>query len=257
MTSFDGLYLSPHLDDAVLSCGGQIHHLASLGQRIQIVSVMAAPAPSAKLSPAARQLHEVSELDDGDAVATRRREDEAACAAVDAEALHLDALDALYRRHPETGEPFYTSFKALFKPPHPADESSVDTLVERLAALPEAKRVCAPLGVGGHVDHVFVRRAAERVFGRRRLEYYEDYPYAHKRRALLKVLGRALLWDGAGGWQSRIWLLNHEDMEAKCRAISCYASQIGGLFGDEETMEDRVWSFANRVGGERLWWTGS
>lgn len=29
LSSYDALYLSPHLDDAALSCGGQLHGLAA------------------------------------------------------------------------------------------------------------------------------------------------------------------------------------------------------------------------------------
>lgn len=245
--SYDSLYLSPHLDDAVLSCGGQLHRFARAGQRILVVTAMARDAP-AELSPFAAALHETWGLDDGDAMARRRSEDAAACAELAVDFLHWDFLDALYRRHPSTGAHLYPSLAALFAPADPADDERLAELAERLASLPEASRVCVPLGAGRHVDHLLVRRAAERAFGERRLEYYEDYPYARKRLVLWKALG----WPWR--WRARVWSLNADALAAKCRAIACYESQLGTAFEDLDDMERHVRGFARRVGGERTWW---
>src|ERR1019366_5047368 len=52
--------------------------------------------------------------------------------------------------------------------------------IQRLAC-PGPALVLAPLGVGGHVDHVLVRTAAE--WSGARVVYYSDFPYNQRHRA--------------------------------------------------------------------------
>lgn len=249
----DAYYLSPHLDDAVLSCGGQLHDLVRAGQRLLVVTAMAGDAPL-ELSPLAEDLHRTwtPHFDSGavgthEVMAARRREDVAACRKLGVDFLHLALPDALYRRHPSTGAPLYPTLASLFGRPRPEDDALADELAERLASLPPAERVVAPLGAGRHVDHLLVRRAAERAFGAGSVELYEDYPYARKRWVLVKALGPP--WR----WRSRVHALGKSALTAKCRAIACYGSQLTAAFADRTDMERQVRSFAARVGGERLW----
>jgi len=243
----DAIYLSPHLDDVVFSCGGQIHRFVAAGQEVLVFTMTAGDPDPGMLSPCARELHRKWTLDDGGAVGRRREEDRAACAVLGAESLHGDALDALYRVDPATGRPFYPSLEAIRSRPADADRV-VDAWCERLRELPSAPRVIAPLGAGRHVDHLFLRRAAERVF--ERLEYYEDYPYSRSWWLLRKARG----WRG--GWRERVWELGGEDLDAKCRAMERYASQFPSAFADVDDLRRQVLDAAEWRGGERLWVRG-
>ena len=72
------LYLSPHADDAALSCGGQIATLVQQHQRVIIYTLMIAEPPRTSLdAPLARHFHAMWKLGD-DVVQTRRAEDSAA-----------------------------------------------------------------------------------------------------------------------------------------------------------------------------------
>jgi len=52
------LFLSPHLDDAVYSCGGTIHQLTSQGTPVQILTFMAGDPPTPLPdTPITRDLH--------------------------------------------------------------------------------------------------------------------------------------------------------------------------------------------------------
>ncbi|MEZ4728018.1 MAG: PIG-L family deacetylase [Caldilineaceae bacterium] len=42
---YDAIYLSPHLDDVALSCGGQIFGATRTGQRVLIVTITAGDPP--------------------------------------------------------------------------------------------------------------------------------------------------------------------------------------------------------------------
>ena len=183
-TAYHAIYLSPHLDDAVLSCGGQIAARCRRGERV-LVATLAAGDSAAPLTPLARELHAAWKL--ADSCAPRRAEDRAACAVLGADCLHVPLPEASYRRHPETGEPLYAALDDVFGA-LPAGECAEEAWVDVLRGLPPAQSVATPLGAGGHVDHRLVRRAAERAFGAN-LAYYEDYPYAGRLWAV-----RRLVW---------------------------------------------------------------
>ena len=81
----DALYLSPHLDDAVYSCGGLIYQQTQAGQRVLVMTTCAGLPPSGPLSPFAEALHTRWQVSATNAVTTRRTEDHAA----DANVYHL------------------------------------------------------------------------------------------------------------------------------------------------------------------------
>jgi LmbE family N-acetylglucosaminyl deacetylase len=254
--SYDAVYLSPHLDDAVLSCGGQIRALTAAGKSVLVVTVAAAdePQPAERLSPLARSLHRAWKLDrpprKKDAargvVARRRAEDREACRILGAETLHWSFPEAIYRSDPDSGEPRFKRLGELFEPLTPGDRPSVHEVAELLAGLPVHRELYAPLGVGGHVDHRIVRRAAEQRFGSSLL-YYEELPYARRRRDVRKVIRGA-------SWRGRVVPVSPEALEAKVEAVAAYRSQVKPLFGGRLRMRYRVRRDVQRAGGERLWW---
>ncbi|HFE65631.1 MAG TPA: hypothetical protein ENJ93_00090, partial [Chloroflexi bacterium] len=171
---YDAIYLSPHLDDAALSCGGQIFQATAAGQNILILTIMAGDPPGPAQSGYADILHERWQLG-ADVVAQRRVEDIAACYILGAAYQHWAAPDCIYRVD-AANAPLYEDWAQITGSIHPADEPLVRELAERLAQLPRHGRLVAPLTVGKHVDHQIVRQAAEMVYGDD-LFYYEDYPY--------------------------------------------------------------------------------
>jgi LmbE family N-acetylglucosaminyl deacetylase len=54
----DWIYLSPHLDDVVLSCGGLVWEQARQGERVEIWTICAGDPPPIPLSSFAASLHE-------------------------------------------------------------------------------------------------------------------------------------------------------------------------------------------------------
>ena len=245
MEHYDALYLSPHLDDAALSCGGQIAQATRQGRRVLIVTVMAGDPPMEAGNDYIVSLHARWELD-RDAAAQRRAEDLAACALLGADALHLDVPDCIYRTDPATGAPLYLSDADIFGDIHAAETPLVARIAGLLRGLPAAAEVYAPLTVGHHVDHLLVRAAAEQVWGGG-LRYYEDYPYAQQPGKLDAVLG------ADGGWHATVIPLDAAALEAKCAAVSAFRSQLSTFFADRADLEAQVKGYAQNVGGERVW----
>lgn len=243
------IYLSPHLDDVVLSCGGRIWQQTQAGQRALVVTVFAGvPDPGVHLSSFARELHARWEQSNG-AVRTRQEEDLQALALLGAQPLHWPYTDCIYRRTPDGGFP-YGSEEALWGDIHPSEGGLVHELAQRIRALPLSPRgmLYSPLAVGQHVDHRLVRQAAEAAG--RPLTYYEDFPYAQDRGALAAATAFA-------GWKATLLPLSERALERKVAAIARYRSQISTFWGNTTAMAGALRAFAQATGAgapaERYW----
>lgn len=245
--AYDTLYLSPHFDDAVLSCGGQIYEQTARGERVLIVTIAGGEPQTEVRSVFAEYQHFIWGLSAAEAVAARRAEDARACALVGAELLTWTLPDAIYRLDPETGEPLYTSNETLFGPLSAAEAPLVAGLARQMATLPVVGRVFAPLGVGNHVDHQLVRAAAEQAFTS--LTYYEDYPYVQLQPASLEAL-----LQPPEAWEAFVCPLSEAAIVRRIEAIAAYRSQLGMLFNGEESMARLVRQQIAATGGERYWY---
>lgn len=239
------IYLSPHLDDAALSCGGQIAQHTVNGRPILIVTLMAGDPPAGGVAGYAVELHQRWQLAQ-DAVAARRAEDVAACTLLGANYEHGSIPDCIYRQDAD-GRPLYETWEQIIGDVHAAESDLIAHISGQLAALPPARQVIAPLAAGNHVDHQLVRRAAEAVFGSK-LVYYEDYPYVRDAATLERALGTA-----AKIWQSEIIRLTSAAVQQKIEAIAAYRSQVSTFFNGREDLEKQVRDFIRHTGGERLW----
>jgi LmbE family N-acetylglucosaminyl deacetylase len=167
------IYLSPHLDDAVLSAGGLIYEQTRAHIPVEIWTFMCGYPPPEAVSPFAELLQQqwgFTSAEEG--IDIRREEDRNAAKIVGAKITHFDFLDCIYRRGTD-GDWLYTE---IYAPPHAEDADLLQRIAETITAriLPDDVVVC-PLSVGSHVDHVIVRQAAE-LLGRPLL-YDIDIPY--------------------------------------------------------------------------------
>jgi LmbE family N-acetylglucosaminyl deacetylase len=259
MTGYPTLVvLSPHPDDAVLALGGLLTHNPRLGHRPVIVTVFAGTPPN-DTSPIAHRLYS-DNPHIHDIAGVRRREDLAAGRLLHVDVRQLPHLDALFRTTPD-GAPLYTDLNHIFSAP----DAEVEQAAERLAhdwldadLLPNPADVLAPLGIGGHVDHRIVRRAAELAHDKagaatRRLHYYEDQPYAARRpqqRWHHLIPQRCV---------PTVHHLTETVWQNKIDAIACHASQIA-LLWPNGSFQHELRSYAETVGGravaERTWSPG-
>ncbi len=257
------IYLSPHYDDAVLSCGGSIHHYSQAGQMALVITIFAAPPDAADpLSPYAAGMH-ARWGTPADAVAARQAEDRAAMHILGADYLRLKFLDCIYRGEPDEGHWFYNRDEDIFGSLHPSDVPLVGQIVEavlELAPLGESTLLVAPLGVGHHVDHQLTRAAAHRLQQMGcRLAFYEDYPYADPYFAgrYPYPLVEALQAQAALNLQPQVQYLTEADMSAKIAAVRAYASQLDVLFDSPDAAAERLREYALSVGqgrpAERIW----
>ncbi len=228
------IYLSPHLDDAVLSCGGIILNQRAAGIPVEIWNWMCGTPPDdLPLSELARSVHAGWALDSVKEVyAVRLAEDRFAASRVDAKTRNFDFLDSIYRQA-DDGSFLYSD--EIFVPPHVNDTK----LIAEIAALLNGNlrpddRLVAPLGIGNHPDHVIVRRAAEQTG--HPLRYYADIPYT--------IWYPEQLAAQSAGLAAEVIPLSEEALAGWQAAVAAYGSQMASLFLTEERMRtalERYW----------------
>lgn len=222
--------LSPHLDDAALSCGALLHALQ--GVSTIVVTLCSGNPPALAGSPGPPRRGHVSPR-------IRRREDIAAMRSIQADFVHLSFPDAIYRRS-AAGKLIYRTARERWVAPRPDDALYIDELFQLL------RRICldlgsilliSPMGIGDHVDHQITARVALKLAeGGARLLFYEDFPYVADPHS-----GRG---DADGPSQALARLhqqpveryLVPVDVDAKMRLLSHYGSQIAPLFGSADAM---------------------
>ena len=242
------IYLSPHLDDAILSAGGLIFEQTRAGLAVEIWSFMCGIPQSNELTDFAAAMHKL--WGTGDAAKTvqiRRDEDREAAALVGAQAVHFDFLDCIYR-HGKDGKGLYAD---VFVPAHAEDRDLPAQIAQAILARLDAEDVVVcPLTIGKHVDHVLVRQAAERAMQAQQsspsmLRYYADIPYLlnHPEQLDEKTTGMQPVPQAVSEHAFDIWL----------KAIESYASQLSTLFDDLESMKERMGEYWRKGKGLQFW----
>lgn len=250
------IYLSPHLDDVVLSCGATIYQQARAGAHVLVVTFFAGSPPNDAPTAFAREL-KARWGNAADPVGVRRREDLAALRVLGAEGLHLPFLDCVYRLNPRSGEAYYPTVQHIFADVHPGESGLAQELWATFTAqVPEARHATlyAPLTAGHHVDHILVQRAA--LLGLRegwRVLFYEDYPYAGDEREVARA--RASQPDHC--WSAQTVLVTEQALQAKMDAVACYVSQLSTFWSSMDDMRAALRTQALSVGagryGENYW----
>lgn len=233
--------ISPHFDDAVLSIGGLIWELTRKGTPVEIWTLQAGFAPAGPLSDFANRLHaDWGFSSAAEAVTLRRIEDQNAASTVGAVVRHFPNPDCIYRRD-SAGTPIYT--EDVFIPPVDQERDLPDQLAGQIRIkLKAADTVLCPLTVGGHVDHLLARMAAERMG--RDLVYYAEIPYIlnHPDELPAKSQGLAAEYHpvseaGLTAWQngiaeykSQIPLLFKGGFNEMRQAMEAYWAKNKGVF---------------------------
>jgi LmbE family N-acetylglucosaminyl deacetylase len=245
-TSHRHIFLSPHFDDAVYSCGGTLGVQVSVGLSPLVITIFGgAPEQGTALSPFAMDIHRKMGFsqDVNAAIQTRRQEDAAALEHLGVDYLWLDYPDAIYRGTPA----YYTQDSQLMGGEvHSGDRWIDEELAELLVAL--RKRLpdtvwYAPLGIGRHVDHQIVCSAADRLteLGAK-VNLYEDFPYvARHTGSLVERL------EEFGNTLEPGLVEMSEMLPQRLQAAAKYTSQTGLNFTDEASMFKAMTNYTHSI----------
>jgi LmbE family N-acetylglucosaminyl deacetylase len=169
--SYPHVYISPHMDDAALSCGGRIAMQVSQGEGVLVVTVFSGidgtRAASAMPGIPPGGLREMQD------------EDETALERLGVDHLRLDYRDGAFRQrfpllryglHLRTAERFAGIFGAI------------RTDIERICSAAACRNLHVPLGIGQHIDHHLAFRTGRLLrpnpANPLAVFFYEDIPYA-------------------------------------------------------------------------------
>ena len=166
--AFEIVVLSPHLDDAALSVGGTLLRAARATIPTQVWTFYTAGPALADL-PAKQRVF-------GD-YATRAVEDVRALAILESEPRHLGLWERIWR------QPQVRGVREVFQAPAETagfgQLARVRQTVEALLVDRPDATILAPLGIGGHVDHLEVAvatlQAAVAAGALHRVGFYEDF----------------------------------------------------------------------------------
>jgi LmbE family N-acetylglucosaminyl deacetylase len=236
------IYISPHFDDAVLSCGGLIWEQTHSGIPVEILTVNAGDPPHGPDSDLITRIHTMWKTGTPQqTVALRRIEDQNAAREVGATVQHLNMVDAIYRRT-NTGSLMYTV--DVFDPIHPREAGIVEEAALQIArALNQTDTIVCPLALGGHVDHVITRRAVESLG--LKLCYYVDIPYLFSHENELA--------PATDGMNAKTFFISEQGLLAWQQGIGAHASQLSSLFKDQQDMETRIRGYRMTQSGLTLW----
>ena len=235
------IYISPHLDDAALSAGGFLYEQTQAGIPVEIWTIVCGFPPAGELTPLAQVLHfQWGTGTPDETVKLRRAEDMNAAGILGAKTVYFDVPDCIYRRGTD-GEPLYLD---IFVPPHEAEAHLPDQIAQTIAPRLQADaQVICQLGIGGHVDHILVRQAVERL--NRPLWYAADLPY------LFNQPGE--LAPKIAGMKEILHPITEAGLKAWTEAVLAYPSQISSLFDSPEKVNEEIRSYYSERNGFPLW----
>ena len=233
------IFLSPHLDDAVFSCGGLLSYLAEQGVPTKIVTIFSNQVSDpTQFTEYARSLHTRWGTGD-DPYRIRKQEDTNACRLIGAEQVHLGFFECIYRFLPN-GLPLVSSDDELFGEIKPDEGELIRQVAEKIVGTTSGKYICVcPLGLGHHIDHQITRRAVEMS---QKPLYYADLPYA---------LGLPV--QVFTGMTRLSFNIPDKNATEWAKANLLYASQISTFWNSPLQMVDQYNTFLEAYNGWPMW----
>lgn len=237
------IFISPHYDDALLSCWSLISQLSGKTD-ITIINVFTQSNKGPYTFSAKKHLKDAGHKDATVLSEEREKEDSKAFRTFSVNRINLGLEEAIFRRKkqsflgkflPELDHLYPVYRFHVEKNIVPADYALAQ-LNEKLKSFVDTKTlVFAPYAIGNHVDHQTVRKVSEKLFSN--VILYSDFPY----NARLHVYGKALK-KGA-----TYKLL--PDLDEKTKVLKKYKTQFLGLFpsGKIPTHEEIYFSIKNRL----------
>jgi hypothetical protein len=171
--------LSPHLDDAVVSCGALLAYAVSRTS-VTVVTFFTEPGRAPYTRPARRYLRQAGGRDADAVFSSLRAQDRAALEPLGITCVHAGLTDALFR---QPARQIYPSRRYPSRRAHAASGRIASADAGMLCETREtilrvagsgASLLLAPLAAGGDVDHILVRTAAQGSGAP--VAYYHDLP---------------------------------------------------------------------------------
>lgn len=174
--TWDVVILSPHMDDAVLSLGQHIIKWVKENKRVKIVTVMTSFGENENVPIYTKNYVIKSGFKSiTDFQAARKKEDIEVMKSLGVEYEHWDLVDGGFRGEKKDLY-YYPTKNDLVSGIITKKDRKIVRKITRMILKLKAKMILIPYGIGGHVDHVILKKAAEKVKKNSKLFYLES-PY--------------------------------------------------------------------------------
>jgi LmbE family N-acetylglucosaminyl deacetylase len=153
-------FISPHLDDAILSAGNLIFYLKKKNP-VKVITVFTRGANKTN-SFTQNYIKKCGYNNQKEFFIERKKEDTRVLKTLKIKPIHLNFIDAVWR---EQG-------KNLKKQ---RLEKKITLALKEIIKVNNENMVFCPIGIGKHVDHLIIRNICQKTF--RKVVYWQDYPY--------------------------------------------------------------------------------
>src|SRR3989344_2696879 len=226
------VFLSPHMDDAILSCGALITNLNKKTE-IKIINVFTTVSEKLETKFARKFVAACGYKDSQKLFKDRKREEKKLFNKLGLKSTYLDFIDAAWRKKPESTSVkiasiinpefihIYSKEVAVFSGIVSRIDKDTMIRVERklLKLVGKIKAVIfCPIGRGRHVDHIIIREICRKNF--KNVVYWSDFPYSINSQVDIDFIKKNSLssfsWD--------------KNLENKEKLIREYKTQFNSLF---------------------------
>lgn len=228
-------FISPHLDDAVLSAGDLISFLIEQKVPVNAITVFTEISEKPYTLSAKSYVRQCGYADAEMLFADRRKEDKEIFENLGIFTAHLGFIDATWRKKenisalrkllsrfiPEFGHRYpIHQLNVISGKIVPEDLPLIDDIGNAVRKIIGEKNdyiVFAPAAFGNHVDHTLARAVCEKYFPASIL--WSDFPYNMKEKSLMEI----------AGYESFEWLKQPEN---KIALIKKYKTQFQAMFAN-------------------------
>lgn len=238
------IFFSPHIDDAIFSCGGLILKLLPK-EKVLIVNVFCGTDQLKEKGYAQKYLRFCHCRNSKEYFSIRKTEEKALSLKFSFESLFLPFSEALFRSRKRglSQKYLYNTKKKLFDQVNQHDKALVRKIKESISEImlkTKNKKVVLyfPLGLGKHVDHQIVNQIGKNFSDQNKklkntkIYFYQDFPYELWEDKKKVTLDHKKLFKR----ENKIFLCQDE-LDQKKAMINSYPSQVAALFGSKENFE--------------------
>jgi len=245
---YNHFFFSPHLDDAVLSCGGLIAKLSKKHSTL-VINVFSSIGQGFVSEFGKTYINSCGYKSAVALFKARKKEEKRVAKILGYAVLLLDFPDAVFRYQKNffLKKFFYNKEKELFGKIDKRDYFVCNEIKERLSRIFESNckkqtKVYFPLNIGNHVDHQIVRKIGlffieRNLINQKNIFFYEDFPYVltikNKSKLEFKLKKNNLKLNKV--------FLTKKFLDLKYKAILSYTSQINALFGSKENLKKSLY----------------
>lgn len=207
------IVLSPHLDDAALSCFDHITLWRS-NYSVTVFTIFSS-FESKCVADYSNSIINKLNVSVNEYELLRKKEDEEFFNKIGLKQYMLNFVDGGFRFHKQS--PLYKTPADLFSGKIVYQDHQIKNKLKIILSRVDkyAERVVIPAAIGSHADHIIVKEAAEETIQSEKITYFCDYPYALNMQMQLQSSHEA----------------KHIEMSQRKRdLLNCYESQMPLLF---------------------------